>query len=69
MSRPALATPFDIRVDADGGFDEPVRIAVDQAYLRLWDENGLVPAPRRETVHGRLGHLGVRPAPRRPACS
>ena len=52
VTRPALATPFDIRVTRAGGFDEPVRIAVTQAYLRLWDENGLVPAPDAETVQG-----------------
>ena len=54
VSRPALATPFDIRVVHEGGFDEPVRIAVDQEYLRLWDENGLVPAPSTELVAGDL---------------
>ena len=52
MSRPALATPFDIEVHRAGGFDGPVRIAVDQEYLRMWDENGLVPAPSAETVMG-----------------
>jgi hypothetical protein len=52
VSRPALATPFDIEVRQDGGFDGPVRIAVDQEYLRMWDENGLVPAPSAETVMG-----------------
>jgi hypothetical protein len=52
VSRPALATPFDIRVTQPGGFDLPVRVAVDQGYLRMWDENGLVPAPASETVMG-----------------
>ncbi|MET0901610.1 MAG: hypothetical protein ABWZ52_00085 [Acidimicrobiales bacterium] len=52
VSRPALATPFDIEVHQPGGFDGPVRIAVDQEYLRMWDENGLVPAPSAETVMG-----------------
>ena len=52
VSRPALATPFDIEVRQEGGFDAPVRIAVDQEYLRMWDENGLVPAPSAETVMG-----------------
>ena len=50
VSRPALATPFDIEVVRAGGFDEPVRIAVDQEYFRMWDENGLVPAPSAEGV-------------------
>ena len=52
VSRPAIATPFDIRVSRPGGFDVPVRVAVDQEYLRMWDENGLVPAPSAETVMG-----------------
>jgi hypothetical protein len=52
VSRPALATPFDIEVHQPGGFDGPVRVAVDQEYLRMWDENGLVPAPSAETVMG-----------------
>jgi hypothetical protein len=48
VSRPALATPFDIQVVQPGGFDAPIRIAVDQQYLRMWDENGLTPAPAEE---------------------
>ena len=52
VSRPALATPFDIEVHQDGGFEGPVRVAVDQEYLRMWDENGVVPAPSAETVMG-----------------
>lgn len=52
VSRPALATPFDIEVHKEGGFDGPVKVAVDQEYLRMWDENGLVPAPSAETVMG-----------------
>ncbi len=52
VTRPALATPFDIEVHQTGGFDGPVRVAVDQEYLRMWDENGLVPAPSAETVMG-----------------
>jgi hypothetical protein len=52
VSRPALATPFDIEVVRPDGFDEPVRIAVDQEYLRMWDENGRVPAPAEEAVVG-----------------
>jgi hypothetical protein len=52
VSRPALATPFDIRVVQPGGFDGPIRIAVDQEYLRMWDENGLVPAPAEEGLVG-----------------
>jgi hypothetical protein len=52
VSRPAIASPFDIEVTQPGGFDGSVRIAVQQSYLRMWDENGLVPAPSSETTMG-----------------
>jgi hypothetical protein len=52
VSRPALATPFDIEVRHAGGFAAPIRVAVDHEYLRMWDENGLSPAPSSETVMG-----------------
>jgi hypothetical protein len=52
VSRPALATPFEITVRRPGGFDGPVTLAVDRAYLEMWDENGLVPAPSAETTSG-----------------
>jgi hypothetical protein len=50
VTRPALATPFEIVVSRDGGFSAPVTILVDRAYLAMWDENGLVPAPSAETA-------------------
>lgn len=52
VSRPALATPFEIVVVRRGGFDGPVTIAVDRDYLAMWDENGLTPAPSAETTSG-----------------
>jgi hypothetical protein len=52
VTRPALATPFDITVTRQGGFDAPVTVAVDHDYLMMWDENGLTPAPSAETVDG-----------------
>lgn len=45
VSRPALATPFEIVVTRPGGFVGPVTLAVDRSYLKMWDENGLVPEP------------------------
>jgi hypothetical protein len=54
VSRPALASPFEIIVTRAGGFDEPITLAVDQAYIEMWDENGLVPAPAAETSRGEL---------------
>ena len=50
VSRPAVATPFDIEVRRDGGFDGPVTVGVSSDYLSMWDENGLDPAPSKETA-------------------
>lgn len=50
VSRPAVATPFDIEVRRQGGFDGPVTVAVSSDYLSMWDENGLDPAPSKETA-------------------
>jgi hypothetical protein len=52
VSRPALATPFEITVRREGGFSDPIRLIVDRAYLEMWDENGLIPAPSAETTRG-----------------
>jgi hypothetical protein len=50
VTRPALATPFDIEVRRPGGFDGPVTVAVSSEYLSIWDENGLDPSPSKETA-------------------
>jgi hypothetical protein len=52
VSRPALATPLEIVVRRPGGFDGPVTVAIDRAYLAIWDENGVSPAPSSETTMG-----------------
>ena len=52
VSRPALATPFEIEVTSPGGFDGPVTVAVRSTYLAMWDENGLDPSPSEETADG-----------------
>jgi len=52
VSRPALASQFEIDVSSTTGFDGPVTIAITLEYLTLWDENGLVPAPDGETTDG-----------------
>jgi hypothetical protein len=52
VSRPALATPFEIRVRRDGGFDAPIQLAVSRDYLGMWDENGLTPNPATSTSEG-----------------
>lgn len=54
VSRPALATPFDITVRSPGGFDQPVVLAIAADYLAMWDVNGIVPAPSSEGVRGEL---------------
>jgi hypothetical protein len=51
VSRPALATPFDIVVRREGGFDgDQVTVAVLSSYLAMWDANGLGPSPAEETA-------------------
>jgi hypothetical protein len=52
VSRPGLATPFEITVRRADGFSGPVTLEVDRTYLAMWDENGLVPAPSAETTSG-----------------
>ena len=50
--RPGLAAPFLVEVTSPGGFDGPVTLGVDRSYLRMWDENGLSPAPTGEVIRG-----------------
>lgn len=52
VSRPGLATPFLVEVASPGGFDGPVTLGVDRSYLRMWDFNGLSPAPSGEVIRG-----------------
>lgn len=54
VSRPALATPFEITVRNPEGFDGPVVLAVAADYLAMWDVNGIVPAPSSEGARGDL---------------
>lgn len=64
VSRPGLATPFEITVRRRGGFDGPVRIAVSTAYLSMWDENGLDPDPAAATADERSVVWEFDPPPR-----
>jgi hypothetical protein len=51
VTRPALASPFEIVITRPGGFHgQQVEITVDTAYLELWDLNGIFPAPAEETA-------------------
>lgn len=52
VTRPALASVFRITVRRDGGFDEPVQVAVSREYLEAWDLNGVLPSPAAETSLG-----------------
>ena len=52
VSRPALATPFQIEVRRPGGFDGPVEVGLTAEYLSMWDENGLDPDPAGATTNG-----------------
>ena len=48
-TRPALASPFRVRVEQDGGFDGPITVAVSRPWIEIWDLNGVFPAPSSET--------------------
>ena len=52
VSRPALATPFEIVVTKPGGFDDQIELEVDNAFLQLWDLNGIFPSPAEERSGG-----------------
>jgi hypothetical protein len=51
VTRPALASPFEIVVTRPGGFQgQQVEVTVDTDYVELWDLNGIFPAPAEETA-------------------
>jgi hypothetical protein len=51
VTRPALATPFEIVVTREGGFGgQQVAVAVSTGYLELFDLNGVLPGPAEETA-------------------
>lgn len=52
VSRPGLATPFEVRVHRDGGFDAPVEIAIDRAYLQHFDFNRMYPEASGDRSRG-----------------
>jgi hypothetical protein len=52
VTRPALASPFRVRVERAEGFDSPITIAVSRPWIEMWDENGLYPGPSAETGDG-----------------
>jgi hypothetical protein len=57
VTRPALASPFEIVVTRQGGFDgQQIEVTVSTAYLSLWDLNGVFPSPAEETADGDRVH-------------
>lgn len=50
VSRPALATPFDIVVRRAGGFNGPIDIAIDPQWIEMWDYQSLYPEPSSQTA-------------------
>ena len=50
LSRPGIASPFDIYVHHPGGFDSPVTLRISHEYFTLFDLNGIFPAPSSEVV-------------------
>ena len=52
VTRPALASPFEIVAEREGGFDQDVEIAVSLDYLALWDLNAISPSPAEERSDG-----------------
>jgi hypothetical protein len=52
VSRPGLATPFEVRVHRAGGFDAPIELAIDRSYLQHFDYNRMYPEPSGERSRG-----------------
>lgn len=52
VSRPGLASELTIEVVREGGFSQPLTLAIDQEYIAMWDENGRNPAPSAEAARG-----------------
>lgn len=52
VTRPGLASVFDIHVSTDDGspLAAPVTVAVSRDYLRLYDQNTIDPLPASETA-------------------
>lgn len=45
VTRPAIASPFEIFVTKEGGFGGPVDIAIDPEFLEMWDYQAFYPEP------------------------
>jgi hypothetical protein len=54
VSRPGLATPFDVTVSRDQALPEQISIQVSSEYLAAFDENGLDPQPSESFSDGEI---------------
>jgi hypothetical protein len=52
IARPALAIPYRLTIERDGGFDERIEVRLSTEYLQAFDENGRNPEPADTTVDG-----------------
>jgi hypothetical protein len=52
VSRPGLATPFDVTVGRNEALPEEIVLEVSANYLAAFDENGLDPQPTRSFSDG-----------------
>ena len=50
VTRPALSTPWEVRIHSADGFDGPVTVRTTADYFGLFDENGLNPDPSKSTA-------------------
>jgi hypothetical protein len=63
ITRPGLATAFDIEVTHAGGFTDQVVVAVNGDYLAVFDENGLDPDPAKTRSDDRFTYWTFDPPP------
>jgi hypothetical protein len=63
VTRPGLATPFDIEVRRAGGLGRPVTVAISSDYLEMFDENGIDPDPASSTSDPGFVHMEFDPPP------
>jgi hypothetical protein len=52
VTRPGLASPWEVEVTHEGGFDGPVTIATDATYFERFDFNQFYPEPASTAPRG-----------------
>jgi hypothetical protein len=63
VTRGQLATPLDVRIERDGGFDGPVTVTISSNYLDLFITNDLSPQPSSETSTADANVMTFEPPP------